>query len=281
MCKQCGARFVTQNRPNNWQKELFQEYVFGKQTLKQLADRYGITPKTIQRHLDQYQEGQADTQAVCSVVIGIDCSFFGRDYGIIVARCPALKKNLYWKKITTENKAVYEEARHYLEAAGFNIQAVVLDARHGIKEVFSDLVVQICQYHQQQIVGRYLTNKPKTEAGLELKVLTSALTEIDEKSFTELLNAWYAKWEGFLKERTYSSDGKHWWHTHKRIRSAYRSLITNLPYLFSYQRFSELNIPNTNNSLEGYFSKMKRLLNNHNGLKRWRRYRLIETILEH
>ena len=198
-----------------------------------------------------------------------------------MARCPDLKQNLYWKEITTENKTVYEEARRHLEANGFNIQAVVLDAKHGIKEVFSGLVVQICQYHQQQIVNRYLTSNPKTEAGLELKPLSDSLSNIDEKLFTKLLNAWHEKHRDFLKERTYKPDGKHWWYTHKRIRAAYRSLITNLPYLFNYQRYPELHIPNTNNSLEGYFSKIKRLLNNHNGLKRWRRYKLIETILEH
>jgi predicted DNA-binding transcriptional regulator YafY len=123
-------------------KELFQEYVFGKQTLKQLADKYGTSKRTIQRYLDQFQENQLSAQSLQSVVIGIDCSFFGRGYGIIVVRCPGLKQNLYWKEITTENKAVYEEAMHYLEATGFNIQAVVLDAKHGIKDVFSDRVVQ-------------------------------------------------------------------------------------------------------------------------------------------
>ena len=196
-----------------------------------------------------------------------------------MARCPGLKQNLYWKEITAENKAVYEEARRYLEAAGFSIQAIVIDAKHGIREVFSDLVVQICQYHQQQIVGRYLTARPKSEAGQELRLLVGSLTKIDEKLFTELLKNWHEKWRGFLTERTYKTDGKHWWYTHKRIRSAYRSLATNLPYLFSCQRYPELNIPNTNNSLEGYFSKLKRLLNNHNGLKRWRRYKLIGAIL--
>jgi hypothetical protein len=217
--------------------------------------------------------------AAGSVVIGIDCSFFGRGYGIIVARCPDLKQNLYWKEISTENKAVYEEARRYLEAAGFSIQAVVLDAKHGIREVFSDLVIQICQYHQQQIIRRYLTARPMTEAGQELKLLADSLTKIDERLFTELLKNWHDRWRGFLTERTYKPDGKHWWYTHKRIRATYHSLMTNLPYLFSCQKYPEMNIPNTNNSLEGYFSKLKRLLNNHNGLKRWRRYRLIEAIL--
>jgi len=86
---------------------------------------------------------QVESLNAQSIVVGMDCSFFGRGYGIIVARSPRLKQNLYWKQITTENKIVYEEARKYLEQAGFAIKAVVIDAKHGIKEVFSDLVVQI------------------------------------------------------------------------------------------------------------------------------------------
>ena len=212
-------------------------------------------------------------------MIGIDCSFFGRGYGIVLVRCPGLKKNLYWKEITTENKTVYEEVRRYLEAAGFDIRAVVIDAKHGIKEVFSDMVVQICQYHQKQIVRRYLTSRPKIAAGQELKLIADDLTELDESLFTQLLHEWHEKWKELLKERTLVQDSKHWWYTHRRLRSAHRSLKTNLLYLFSYQKYPELFIPNTNNSLEGYFSKLKRLLNNHSGLKRRRRYKLIETIL--
>ena len=222
---------------------------------------------------------QIDSLDPQPIVIGMDCSFFGRGYGIIVARCPGLKQNLYWKEITTENKAIYEEARRYLEQAGFDIRAVVIDAKHGIKEVFSGVVIQICQYHQQQIIQRYLTHRPKTQAGQELKLLSNSLTQQNEKSFIEALNEWHEKWRLLLSERTLAPDGKHWWYTHRHLRAAYRSLHTNLPYLFSYQRHPELRIPNTNNSLEGYFSKLKALLNNHHGLKCWRRYQLIEAVL--
>ena len=209
----------------------------------------------------------------------MDCSFFGRGYGIIVARCPGLKQNLYWKEITTENKTVYEEARIYLEHAGFDIKAVVLDAKHGIKEVFAGITIQICQYHQQQIIQRYLTSRPKTQAGRELRIISNSLTQQTEKSFVEALKDWHDEWRLLLAERTLAPDGKHWWYTHRPLRAAYRSLHTNLPYLFSYQRYPELKIPNTNNSLEGYFSRLKALLNNHHGLRTWRRYRLIEVIL--
>jgi hypothetical protein len=209
----------------------------------------------------------------------MDCTFFGRGYGIIVARSPVLKKNLYWEEIATENKAAYQAARQSLEEAGFNIQAVVLDIKPGIKQVFSVKIIQVCQFHQQQIVQRYLTIRPKTEAGQELKRISDSLTLVDEASFRECLGEWHEKWERFLKERTYSSEGRHWWYTHRRLRSAYRSLNTNLSDLFSYLRYPDLHIPNTNNSLEGYFSRLKQLLNNHHGLKRWRRYKIIEAIL--
>jgi hypothetical protein len=39
-----------------------------------------------------------------------------------------------------------------------------------------------------------------------------------------------------------------------------------LPYLFVFERFKELNIPNTTNDWEGSFAALKKWLNNHNGL---------------
>jgi hypothetical protein len=279
LCKQCGSQFVWRYWSANRQKSLFEEYVFGKQTLKQLAVKHGKTIKTIQKYLDSYCKAQSHGLTAQPIVIGMDCCFFGRGYGIILARCPGLRRNLYWKEITTESKVVYEEARRSLENNGFHIRAVVVDAKHGTKEVFSGLVVQICQYHQQQIVQRYLTNSPKTPAAQELKIIANSLTGQNEKAFGEALEKWHERWKELLAERTYTSDGKHWWYTHKRLRAAYRSMHTNLPYLFRYQNYPELNIPNTNNSIEGYFSKLKQLLNNHHGLKRWRRYKLIETVL--
>jgi hypothetical protein len=278
LCKQCGTQFVRRYRFVKWQKKLFQEYTFGKKTLTQLADQHGKSIKTIQRHLDAY-EVDLKRLDVQPVVIGMDCSFFGRGYGIIVARCPNLKRNLYWKEITTENKAVYEEARQFLIDSGFDVKAVVIDAKHGIKEVFNGTVIQICQYHQQQIIHRYLTNRPKTQAGQELRLLVKSLTRQTEQSFSATLQEWHEKWRLLLAERTMAPDGKHWWYTHRQLRAAYRSLHTNLPYLFSYLRYPELRIPNTNNSMEGYFSRLKTLLNNHHGLKIWRRYRLIEEVL--
>jgi hypothetical protein len=174
-----------------------------------LSVQYNKSIKTIRRYLDRYQLSLENPDAQ-PIVIGMDCSFFGRGYGIVVARCPELKQNLYWKEITAENKTVYEEARRYLEQAGFDIRAVVIDAKYGIKEVFSDTLIQICQYHQQQIVQRYLTNRPKTQAGQELRFISNALTKQTKQSFLKDLDKWHEKWKLLLAERNSASDGKHW-----------------------------------------------------------------------
>lgn len=205
--------------------------------------------------------------------------FWGRGYGVIVFRSFDLKQNLYWTEVISETAGSYREGRQILESLGYRFEAIVLDGRRGIKEVFSDIPVQICQFHQIQAINRYLTTKPKLEAGKELRSIALALAELTESLFNILLTEWHEKWKEFLKEQTYSEDKKHWQYTHRRIRAAYRSLKTNLPYLFTYQYYPNLNIPNTTNSLDGSFSHLKDLIGLHRGLKRQRRWRLIQEAL--
>jgi hypothetical protein len=190
-----------------------------------------------------------------------------------------MRQNLYWIEVVTERTADYAEGRHILEDMGYTLDAVVLDGRRGIRDLFHDIPVQVCHFRQIAIVKRYLTSKPKLDAGRELWGIVRTLSETEEVVFSQSLNVWYTRWRAFLMERTYTEDGRHRQYTHRRIRAAYRSLKTNLPYLFTYQKYPELHIPNTTNSLDGSFGHLKDLLRLHRGLKRQRRWRLIQEIL--
>ena len=75
------------------------------------------------------------------------------------------------------------------------------------------------------------------------------LCDEDEELFMMELAAWHKKWREFLAERTVNPETGKWHYTHKRLRSAHRSLKKHLPYLFTYKRHTELNIPNTTNGL--------------------------------
>ena len=213
------------------------------------------------------------------IVAVSDVTFFTRGYGILVVRCPALKRNLYWKEVTAETPEEYRRARMELEQRGYVIQGAVVDGKRGVTRVFSDIPVQLCQFHQIANMRRYLTSRPILEAGKELRAITLSLTTLTEKSCAALLDIWYQKWEHFLKERTYIPGTKRWSYTHRRIRSAHRSLRTNLPYLFTYKKYPHLKLPNTTNSLDGFFNRIKGLLNVHRGLTPQRRYKIIQEIL--
>lgn len=276
----CGRSFTTKQKLGRLQKILWQKFVWKRYTLSQLANEYHHSINWIKKNLDSAAlcNNSVNSQPIIAVT---DATFWGREYGVLVIRCPRLKKNIHYHEIATETPYEYLKARQTVEAKGFILEAAVIDGKRGIKAIFDDIPVQMCQFHQIQIVKRYLTSQPKLDAGKELRAVTFSLPFLTEKSFTEMLEEWHNRWKDFLKERTYCEDGKHWQYTHRRIRSAFRSLKTNLPNLFTYLKYPELHIPNTTNSIDGYFSRLKSLLNIHRGLTKQRRYKLIQEILGH
>ncbi len=121
---------------------------------------------------------------------------------------------------------------------------------------------------------------PKLEAGKELKKIMTRLTQTNEKNFTKNLNEWHKNYKDFLEETTTNNITGEFHYTHPRIRSAYRSLITNLPYLFTYKNYKYLHISNTTNALEGgVFSHMKNMISLHRGLTKSMKLMLVDFYL--
>lgn len=214
------------------------------------------------------------------MVAVVDCVFFGRTSGYLVVRDPHQKENVYWAEIERETLDEYRCARDTLESLCFVIRAVVADGKPGLRPLYENTPIQMCHFHQKQIITRYLTRRPRLQAGIELRELVFCMGESDEQGFAEKLTAWHDKWREFLAERTTNPETGKWHYTHKRLRSAYKSLKKHLPYLFTYQRHPELRIPNTTNGLEGSFSYLKELVRVHRGIKTDLKRKMIETILQ-
>jgi hypothetical protein len=215
--------------------------------------------------------------------IAADVTFWGRGYGVIVFRSPSLKQNLWWRESCSETPWVYQEGLQHLIAQGWTITAAVIDGKRGVAGVFEahGIPVQYCQFHQVKTVTKYLTRKPQTEAGRTLRALVLTLVSTTEDDFRLCLSAWYERWNVFLAETSPAPYTKRGWvYTHRRVRAAYRSLRTNLTRLFTYQRYPELHLPNTTNTLDGMFSQIKNRLAVHRGLRRDRRFKIISEILQ-
>ena len=187
-------------------------------------------------------------------------------------------KNLYWRKMDGEKIAYIEQDLLHLKAQGWQFSSFTIDGRNGViqllKRMFPGTPIQLCHFHQQKTIRKYITMKPKMECGKEIKKLMAGLKELSEASFIEKLQKIKEDYTDFLKERNENKQFKH-----RKIRSALRSLTTNLAYLFAYKKHSDLNIPNTTNSCDGSFAHWKQKTKIHRGLKESRRDKMIEFLL--
>ena len=174
--------------------------------------------------------------------------------------------------------ATYHQGRRELEAFGYEITSITIDGLRGLGSIFNDIPVQFCHFHQKQIIRRYVTQNPKLDAGKDLLAVVELLGSVTEKDFRIYLAAYLRRWQNFLNEKTVPLEGKPFF-THRRLRSAIKSLTTNLPNLFTYQKHSCLTIPTTTNSAEAFFRHTKRILSVHCGLKRNTKEKMLETIL--
>lgn len=207
-----------------------------------------------------------------------DATKVGIDW-VIVIRDPHEKENVHVQPTSRETTSGYQLARESLEKKGFVFRALVGDGRVATPWLFPDLPIQMCHFHQEQIVIRCTTRNPKLDAGVELLALIKTLSRTTGKEFTKEFEAYCTRWHAFLQEKTINEKtGQKQW-THKKLRQARDSIKHHLPFLFTFEKHPELNIPNTTNSLDGSFKKAKLAIGVHAGLTQPRKLKLVTTLL--
>jgi len=235
-CTQCKYQWIN-NKKNNW-TPIYREYVLGKQTLQQLAERHKLSARTIRRKFDQldFSKGKIEAEAINQPLnIVADATFFSRISGVLVAR--ASSRNILWQEIRTETNSAWEAFLLRLKTSGIQARSFTIDGRRGviklIQNLFPGAPIQLCQFHQVAIITRYTTRNPQTECGIELRKLALQLTKMDREQFTKEFCELQNEFSDFLKER--NENGQF---LHRRLRSAFRSLRTNLPFPFYLERLS-------------------------------------------
>jgi hypothetical protein len=259
--------------------KIWQDYVKGKQTYQQLAEKYKCSKRTIQRKIDLHIVPVQEKESR-EVIVLMDTTYWGRSFGVLLFKDAITGENLLKYYVKTETNALYKRGIEDLKSKGFIVLAIVCDGRKGLLQSFDKIPVQMCQFHQVAIIRRYITKNPKLPASIELKSLVGLLKQTDKESFEGGLNDWYIKWEPYLNERTTNPETGKSHYTHKRLRSAYRSLKTNSKWLFTWYDNIELKIPNTTNAIDGHFADLKNKLRNHNGLTLTRKMKFIDEFLK-
>jgi len=210
----------------------------------------------------------------------MDTTYWGRNFGVMLFKDATTKENLLKYYVKSETNALYIQGIKELQNSGFTIDAIVCDGRKGLIQSFPNIPVQMCQFHQSAIIRRYLTKKPKLQASKELMAVVNLMKQTDKESFVGALSLWFEKWNLFLNERNINPVNNKSFYKHKRLRSAYRSLKSNLHWLFTWYDYSEMKIPNTTNAIDGHFADLKNKLRNHNGMSLKRKMKFIDGFLK-
>lgn len=219
---------------------------------------------------------KADFATPSVINLIMDTTYFGRRFGVMVLFDSISQQVLSVDEVKYETNALYVDAVSKIQEKGITIQSITCDGRKGLMQMFPDIPVQLCQFHQVKTVNRYLTRKPKTAAAQELREVVLVLKSSSRLHFENALDGWFEKHKSFLNERTVHAETGRSHYTHKRLRSAYNSLKRNMGYLFTFEQFPELDIPKTTNFLEGCFGDMKQKLRCHQGMKKENKIRFIK-----
>lgn len=280
LCRVCGKKFRSERRKKKiLTKDIFNDFVFGKQTVRELKPQYGLDKKTIRNCLDQYRNGSR-VHRPRDIYLVVDATYFGKrkegtSWGVILFRDYLEKENLWWRFVDQEKVSYYMEGKMFLEELGYIIKSVTADGFLGLSRVFHGIPFQICQFHTKKMCIRHLTSNPKTEQGQILLALVKTIPKTNYITFKTRLQKYIILYNDILNEKTYHPSGG-WSYTYDNIRSALHTLSKYIDYLFTYEK--DLKIPKTTNTCEGYFSHVKDIVRIHRGMHRSLKEKVINRI---
>lgn len=164
-----------------------------------------------------------------------------------------------------------------LKRSGIDIESVTADGKNAIKtalkRVYPRATFQRCLVHIQRYAETYITQKPKTKAGIELQEIIKRINTIDSEITMRTWRCCFSEWKrvysNFLKEKSFDDDSRHWWYTHRNLRRVVYHIDNALPDMFRY--LENKSIPKDTNALESRFTNLKHKFRTHKGLKREKR----------
>lgn len=270
-CKKCNKTWTNKPRVSRLEDKIWHDYVWRNLTSESLAEKYGICKRKINTILENHEIlNIAPPDNFVSNMIGVDVTYVGRKYGFLSVIDITTGICLYCE-VTRGYETVwdYEKALLCLHSHNIYPKVAIVDGKISVIRMFEryGLKVQMCQFHMLRIATCYLTRKPVLEPNIELRNIVLSLPHTNHEMFEQVFYHWKIRNNVWLMEKVKDKSGK-WEYSHRKTRTLSRGIEVFLPYLFTYEQLPELNIPKTNNLIEGIHSALKSKLNTHRGAKK-------------
>jgi hypothetical protein len=252
-----------------------------------ISKESGYSVSSLKRYFEVYLDSAPILSVYPSEKVNllIDGTYFGNNLCLIIYRDNAIKFTQLYR---LTNGEWYEEIKEDLEnliALNVKIESITCDGHKAIlkaiKKACKDVMLQRCIIHIQRMCRIWLSSKPKSEAGIELRKVISKVhlieTEADKQYWLKDLVDWHEKHGSFVNQKTYSKETGRYWYTHKMVRRSFTVIRKALPNMFLY--LENPRIPKSTNGIESFFGHLKDNLRIHRGLSKKHRKNFIKWYL--
>lgn len=277
--------------------EAFLAWISGKQTQTEAGKKTGISARSFRRRISWCWNIRPTIPVTGEIYdqVQLDGIYIG-SWCCLIAIAPSGVIGYQW--CDTEKRPAWEALMQRFPAP----RVVVIDGGTGVisarKHAWPQTEVQRCLVHIQRNVRTYLTTRPRTPPGKELRQLSLSLTKITTTAqavaWLSALADFHHRHHGFIYARTYRDQhrgplppwvrpGQKSWFTHDRLRRAYSLLERCAKHqeLFTYLDASfDFEVASTTNRIEGGINaQLRLLLRHHRGIPTEHMRRAVEWFL--
>ncbi|MGN0188516.1 MAG: hypothetical protein ACI395_03265 [Candidatus Cryptobacteroides sp.] len=204
----------------------------------------------------------------------IDGTWFDDQCCLVVYRDAVSKSTIYYRFAENENEHEIIKDLQAFKTMRLRISSFTTDGGYdiirAIKYVYPHTPRQRCVVHIERECLTWLTQHPRTSAGILLRRLVCQISHIktanDKLYWIKELNKWHENYEEFISQKSVNKETGEMTYTHDNIRRAYIHLHRAIPDMFKY--IDEPDVPKNTNSLESFFGHLKDNLRIHRGLSR-------------
>jgi hypothetical protein len=288
-CKNCGLLFSRDNRGVKSANRFiwFKEWVIGRQTILRISRESKYSERSLKRYFHSYLSVPPILSVRPSEKVNllIDGTYFRKDLCLVLYRDDKIKYTQLYRITDGEWFEEIKEDLTNLLALGVQIESITCDGHKSllkaIKKVCRHVIVQRCTIHVQRMCLIWLTRRPQSLAGFELRRIISQLHKIKTREdwgyWIVGLIKWQQKHAHFLNEKSINLETGRYWYKHKMLRRSFTVIRRALPDMFYYLDHPQ--IPKSTNGLESFFGHLKNHIQIHRGLSKEHKKNFIKWYL--
>jgi len=246
-CGSCLYQWVEQRGKRINYLRAYKQWLQSRRTISEICLDLDVSYPKLIKEFDKFDAPEGLQEEILGDVakpinLLIDATFFGREYGFLVFH--DCQKVIYFKEVKTESVKDFREGIIALKRANYSIHSITIDGRRGyinnIRKLLGNIPIQMCLYHQKAIVRRYITDRPRSRCGKDLKELMQLLCKPNlQQEFIDQFYRLKDQYQYVLNQRNELG-----YYRNSALRSAFRSIDSNILYLFTYTDIKNSNIRN-------------------------------------